>query len=138
MGRTRPDELGFEFDRVVGLAASGEPGIWAVLACGELPDRLADFDGSPGRLAHFDGTRWTALSLGEYLIPLSVVETGPGVVLVGVGGVNRQHGLRRVNWATKQIEPVPGPRYPVREIIKRSDGRVLAASWFSLSESKAR
>ena len=118
-------EIGFEFDRVADLAVSEKQGVWAVLSSRK----------SGSRLAHFDGDKWTTLALGEKVSVVCVAETTPGEVLVGVGGTRRHHGMSKVSWQTQQVQPVLGVDDGFRDIVKLTDGRVFAASWWTLYEA---
>ena len=86
-------------------------------------------------LARFDGQRRETLALDGPA--RSVAEVEPGVVMVGVEGRQwgRHRGIRKVTWASKKVEPLVGPENVILEIIKLKDGRVFAASWWSLYES---
>jgi len=110
---------------VVGLAASADGGIWAILAYREHGSALA----------RFDGQRWETHALDG---PAQcVAEVEPSVVLIGVDGTEwgRNQGLRKVIWPTKKLERLVGPEGVIRKIVRPMKGRVLAASWWTLFES---
>ena len=121
----RPKEIGCEFDRVADLAASADHGIWAILTS----DEHGSF------LARFDGQRWETHTLDGPA--RSVAEVEPGIVLIGVDGRKwgRQHGLRKMTWASKKVERPVGPESVILRVVRLTDGRVSAASWWSLYES---
>lgn len=122
-----PEAIGCKFDRVTDLAASTGKGVWAILTSRE--DDCV--------LARFDGQRWETDTLDGPA--RSVAEVEPGVVLIGADGSegDRHQGLRKVIWASKEIEQSVGPERVIHEIIKVKDGRVVAASWWDLYESEA-
>lgn len=119
-----PKEIGCEFDRVADLAAA-DKGVWAVLTSREHGSALARFDGQSWVTHPLDGPA------------RCVAEVEPGVVLIGVDGSEwgRYHGLRKVTWASKKIERPVGPEGVIHKIVRLTNGRVLAASWWSLFES---
>jgi hypothetical protein len=47
------------------------------------------------------------------------------------------HGLRKVTWASKKIERPVGPEGVIHKIVRLTNGRVVAASWWSLFESNS-
>lgn len=118
-------EIGFEFDRVTDLAVSDRQGIWAVLSSRK----------SGSHIGHFNGDSWTTLSLDEKLSPVSIVETKPGEVLVGVRGPYQGEGISKVTWDSQQVEQSLGGKDEIFDIIKLPDGRVFAASWWGLYEA---
>lgn len=122
-----PKEVGCKFDRVADLAASADNGVWAILTSRE----------GDCVLIHFDGQKWETHALNGQA--RCVAELEPGAVVIGAGGTagDRYQGLREVTWASKEIEPIVGPEDVILEITNLKDGRVLAASWWSLYESAA-
>jgi hypothetical protein len=120
-----PEELGCKFDTVVDLAASADKGVWTILTSRE----------GGCVLARFDGKQWETLALDG--VARCVAELESGVALIGTGGTDadRYQGLREVTWASKATEPLDGPDNVILEAIKLNDGRVFAASWWSLYES---
>lgn len=120
-----PEQVGCEFDRVADLAAATDKGVWAVLTSRENGSALARFDGQSWVTHPLDGPA------------RCVAEVEPGVVLIGVDGSEwgRYHGLRKVTWASKKIERPVGPEGVIHKIVRLTNGRVLAASWWSLFES---
>ncbi len=120
------DEVGCDFDRVVDLTVSEETGIWAVLSSRN----------SSSHVARYDGNSWTTLTLDEELVPACIVESKPNEVWIGVLEPHKRQGIRKVNWETQQVEPVSGPDHGIRNIVKLPDGRILAASWWMLFETK--
>lgn len=119
-------ELGVEFDRVEDLAASQQSGIWAIVSSRE----------GGSYLARYDGERWSTFQVSEKAELTSVVEVKPGEVLVGTGGSRQRRGLARVNWQAREVTPEPGIDQQVLESVRLQDGRVVAASWWSLYEEK--
>lgn len=122
-----PMEIGCDFDRVADLAISADKGIWTLLTTAE----------GGCVLARFDGRQWETHALKGQA--RCVAELESGVALLGVGSADggRQAGLQKVNWASKEIERQVGPEDVILDIIKLKDGRVFAASWWSLYQSAA-
>ena len=112
---------------MVDLAASADKGVWTILTSRE----------GDCVLARFDGKQWETHALDG--LARCVAELKSGAALIGTGGTDadRYQGLRKVTWASKEIEPIVGPENVILEIIKLKDGRVFAASWWSLYESEA-
>lgn len=122
-----PKEVGCKFDRVADLAASADKGVWTILTSREGDCVLARFDGRTWESHAFSGSA------------RSVAEVELGVVFIGADGSkgDRHQGLRKVTWASNEIEPIVGPENVILEIIKLKDGRVFAASSWSLHELAA-
>jgi hypothetical protein len=122
-----PKEIGCKFDRVVDLATSADNGVWTILSSREGNCVLGRFDGKQWETHAIDG------------LARCVTELESGAALIGTGGTDadRYQGLREVTWASKEIEPIVGPENVILEIIKLKDGRVFAASWWSLYELEA-
>ncbi len=119
-------EVGCQFDTVIDLAASADHGVWAI---------LTSTDGRSW-LARFNGQRWEALALGAPA--RSVAETATGIVLLGVDDQKPgSNGLQKVTWGGKKVEPVAGPEGVILDILKLSNGQIVAASWWDLYELDA-
>jgi len=116
------EQIGCKFDRVADLAAAADHGVWAILTSRDHGSALA----------RFDGQRWETHKLDHPA--RSVAELEPGTVLIGAGGSDgdRHLGIWRVEWASKEIKQSVGPEGVIREIVRLTNGRVLAASWWSL------
>ena len=79
------------------------------------------------------------MPLPDNRAPTCVAEIKPGAVFVGFEYDQRQNdGLIEVNWKSRKINRVSGPRPTIRRIVRTPDGRVFAASWFSLYEKPSR
>jgi hypothetical protein len=117
-----PKELGFEFDKVLDLTAGLERGVWAVLG-------LKDNEWA---LARFDRNSWTTMTVRGKLGPTCVAEVRPGVIFVGHS--YQGHAMVGVEWSSRQMKSVPGPKHNIFKILRLPDCRIFTASWFGLYE----
>jgi hypothetical protein len=122
-------EVGWEFDKVVDLTSGLERGIWAVLESKEK-----------GRvLARFDGSSWATMPLPDNRVANCVAEIKLGAVFIGLADDHRQSdGLIEVDWKSRKLNKVSGPRPTIRRIVQTPEGRVFAASWFGLYEKPSK
>ena len=69
----------------------------------------------------------------------AIEEIEPGTVLVGIGDEPSElpGGLVKLDWASRALTKIEGPERKIREITATPDGRVFAASWWSLYEKKS-
>lgn len=131
-------EVGCEFVRVNAVSAGHEQDVWVALS-GRDKRRY---------VARFSGDKWTYLELpqikrrttsGTKLIkidwweatPLSIIETAPRRLLVGVkDAVGSAASLYELEWDKQKFEKVSEVKYPVHNLERRNDGSIWAqTSW---------
>jgi hypothetical protein len=121
------DDVGAPFDRVASIAAGRGSGIWAVL---RRPTKRFT-------LARFVDGRWATLDLPDDLKDAAgVAEVAPGRVFVGVEFRRRPAGLLAVDWEARTSKPVDPIQYSVHSLAVTPGGRLFAASWWGLYETK--
>ncbi len=95
-------------------------------------------DGRSAVARWLDG-KWQVFPWPMGLASAGVVEEiEPGTVLLGIGDGRADvgAGLAKLDWASRTVSKITGPKHKIREIITTPDRRVFVASWWSLYEKR--
>jgi hypothetical protein len=128
--RVSQAQVGWPFERVADLSRGVEHGVWCVLKSKE----------GQSAVARWLGGRWQVLPWPKEFAPAGAVEEiEPGAVLVGIGEEPSESrgGLVKLDWASRALTKIEGPDHKIREITATPDGRVFAASWWTLYEKRS-